>query len=151
MKYDKVGIMEQVKAFAEWHASALDRILGAPDEALPGLIDQAAERIVTELDQGNQDVAQRMRALFGGQPDFWGSPLGIAVYDVVGFGAPIVPRAYAVTILGVTRQRVAQLEKAGVLVPAESAPLGLTAESVRHRWESHGPLSGGLDKEAQEA
>jgi hypothetical protein len=132
MELDRDGIVEQISRFAESHANMLDVILGAPDEALPALIESAAKRIALELQHGDTATAALMREYIGGgDPEFWTTPLGYAVYAVDGYGRPHVPRIQAAKILGVSRQRIGQLEQQGVLVGTDH---GLTAASVRGRW-----------------
>lgn len=154
MKYDRDGIIDQIVSFGRTHAEALDRLLGAPDAALPAQIGAASLRVVAELESGNAATARSMIKLFDGyeHPEWWATPLGIACYSVVGFEWPVIPRKYAVAILGVTRQRIAQLEQEGVLIYRSQweALSGLTPDSVRARWDQYGPLAT-LDTKAQES
>jgi len=133
------GAVEQIEEFARFHAGLVDRILGAPDEAFPTYLHTAAQRIVTELEQDYEGTALMLREVMGGFPDegeadFWSTPVGQQVYRLVGYGNPVVPRGHAVHILGVSRQRVSQLEQEGILVSTPDGE-GLTEQSVRGRWE----------------
>ena len=169
MSVTKEDVARQIRTFAEGHAAALDLILGAPDAAMPDLIDAAAKRLAQELEDGNEDTALALRWIIGdfpdGEPEFWSTPVGQEVFRVAGYGREVIPRPHVVHILGVSRQRVNQLEHEGVLTavhePAgtgeELGPvIGLSEESVRRRGVEYPPGSQkrrpeGLDEEAQEA
>lgn len=100
-------------------------------------IAEAASDYVTAL--GEPDEVARpaadslMHAMFGADEvpiEFWHSETGFAVARVLGYHLPEVNRTAAALILGVTRQQVSNLVRAGVL---DTSGDHLTRESVRAR------------------
>lgn len=169
MSPTKQEVARQIRIFAEGHAAALDLLLGAPDLEMPALIDAAATRIANELEAGNKETALTLRWVIGefpdGDPYFWETPVGQEVFRVAGYGREVIPRPHVVHILGVSRQRVNQLEHEGALTPVFGRRegegiglgpvLGISEESVRRRWEEYPPSdtrgrSHALDTDKQE-
>lgn len=147
----------QLRNLALTWAGSLDTFLGSVDEAMEDAVDAATEEIMAALIRRNpaqrtvrgpgfivskaatdpQRAARRARALVPEPtPDFWRSDLGRLVSQIDGYTLPIVPRVQAAAILGVTRQRVAQMVNQGRLV---DAGMGVTnaslLEAIRQRRE----------------
>lgn len=88
--------------------------------SLDNALDQAVDQIAVDL-TGDSAVratraAQQVRMLVCSPTlDWWQTPLGRAVARADGYSEPVVPRSHAAAMLGVSRQRVYQLEQAGAL------------------------------------
>lgn len=141
---DVEAVAEQLVTYADALVSKLDRFLSSSDDDMPSLVRAAADRLSVSLVRYRDvSTATLLRELIG-MPctatdidvAFWATPVGKAVARVVGYadGGP-VPRKHAAAMLGVSRQRVSQLEAAGELLAVEG---GLSDESVTARLARFG-------------
>jgi hypothetical protein len=96
------------------------------------LVDKAAAELSTGLMGGVlANVALVCRLAHAEEQDatWWGSPVGRAVAQQIGYTSPEVPRSIVLAILGVSRQRVHELVQLGRLRNAFPG-MGITQESL---------------------
>jgi hypothetical protein len=119
----------------------LDEFLGSHDEDIPMMIDTVSAALVEDMEDpesptGEQSAARALRLMPRPEPEFWLTYLGRLISQRIGYGSPVVPRAHAAAILGISRQRVSQLEHAHgerhlqTAAPPEGQTSGVTNESV---------------------
>jgi len=145
------AVVAQLDLFAQRLVAKIDQFTNTTDPAMAAIIGSSASEHATQLLSGSIPTARLLRDLIGRPCDqdeidtaFWATPVGRAVAWVDGYsadGRPI-PRKHAAAILGVSRQRISQLEDAGALVATDG---GLEALSVTSRLRTHG-YQGGTDE-----
>jgi hypothetical protein len=118
----------------------LDEFLGSHDEEIPAMIDAVSTALADDMEDpesptGEQSAARALRLMPRAEPEFWLTDLGRLIAARIGYGAVLVPRAHAAAILGISRQRVSQLEHSDgdrrlVTAFAPDGTSGVTNESV---------------------
>lgn len=127
----------QLYAAAKNLSQRLDAFLGSNEDGIATLLLVTADTFVQTLADAEVTEVTRataLRALAVMRPvtdaAFWRSALGRMISWHVGYGAAEVPRVHAAAILGVTRQRVAQMVNSGDLA-VEGA--GVANQSLLNR------------------
>lgn len=131
-------MVQQIITYATRLTEQLDKLLGSSDEDLPEVIEYVANNLAMRLQGGDRHVAVALRELMGHDPvepdeiltDFWRTPVGYYVARFAGYPERYVPRRHAAAMLGVTRQRISQLEDMGAL---EGVREGIIDESLMRR------------------
>lgn len=148
-------ITEQLDGYGRSLAHKLDQFLGSTDPELEQTVKLTSGLIALKLVDGDYPTAVLLRDLIGKpcgggeiDPDFWRTPVGQRVARIAGYGPneQVIPRKHAAAMLGISRQRISQLEAEGAL-SATSA--GIIAATVMHRLSNHG-YQGGSDDDTGE-
>lgn len=127
----------------------LDEFLGSRDEDVPTMIDTVSADLVEDMEDpesptGEQSAARALRMAPRPEPEFWLTDLGRLIAARIGYGSAVVPRAHAAMILGISRQRISQLEHAHGERHLQTATLlegqtsGVTNESVLRQLRATG-------------
>lgn len=95
----------------------LDGFLDSHDEDVPIMIDQVSASLVEDMEDpesstSEESAARALLMMPRPEPEFWLTDLGQLISARIGYGSPVVPRAHAAMILGISRQRISQLEHA---------------------------------------
>ncbi len=148
-------ITAQLDQYGRSLAHKLDQFLGSTDPELEQTVKLTSGLIALKLLDDDHPTAVLLRDLIGKpcgggdiDPDFWRTPVGQRVARIAGYGPneQVIPRKHAAAMLGISRQRISQLEAEGAL---RATPVGLTAASVLHRLTRHG-YQGGSDDDNTE-
>lgn len=126
---------EELRHRAKDMAARLDRFLNSTDSEVFELIDGTAKWCIeamagTDPEEAGLAARRALATAMDPDPGFWRGALGRLIAMNIGYGQPVVPRVHAAHILGITRQRVSQLEASGLL---EGISSGILNESLLRR------------------